>query len=265
MKKTISIFLCLVLLACLPGTCMATETDLTQYAIANGIVKASSFDDITAPCSGTLLSFDWEPGDTVEAGTAMFEMMTTNIYAPEDGIVRWLFAEQGDSADSAMATYGAVLALQPSARQRMHCTYSDAADYEENKHLHVGDMLYFKTSKEKGTGIVIATAGDSYEVEILTGTFDADKKMDLYKDVGYDSDDKVGSGVAEVIDIAPRVHNHQMHVERLAGVLLYMFDDGLSKRYVWHEDAVHNVDMQPVALAGVEHLDVALKVAEIST
>ncbi len=194
MKKTISIFLCLVLLACLPGTCMATETDLTQYAIANGIVKASSFDDITAPCSGTLLSFDWEPGDTVEAGTAMFEMMTTNIYAPEDGIVRWLFAEQGDSADSAMATYGAVLALQPSARQRMHCTYSDAADYEENKHLHVGDMLYFKTSKEKGTGIVIATAGDSYEVEILTGTFDADKKMDLYKDVGYDSDDKVGSG-----------------------------------------------------------------------
>ena len=194
MKKLIPVILCLVLLVCLPGTRAAAETDLTQYAIANGVVRASAFDDITAPCSGTLLTFDWEAGDTVDAGTAMFEMMTTNICAPEDGTVRYLFAEQGDSADSAMATYGAVLALEPSARQRMHCTYEDAADYEENKHLHIGDVLYFKSSSEKGSGVVIAAAGDNYEVEILTGSFDADKKMDLYKDSGYRSHDKVGKG-----------------------------------------------------------------------
>ena len=194
MKKLIPVIMCLVLLVCLPGTRAAAETDLTQYAIANGVVRASAFDDITAPCSGTLLTFDWEAGDTVDAGTAMFEMMTTNICAPEDGTVRYLFAEQGDSADSAMATYGAVLALEPSARQRMHCTYEDAADYEENKHLHIGDVLYFKSSSEKGSGVVIAAAGDNYEVEILTGSFDADKKMDLYKDSGYRSHDKVGKG-----------------------------------------------------------------------
>ena len=194
MKKIIPFILCLVLLVCLPGTRAAAETDLTQYAIANGIVRASAFDDITAPCSGTLLPFDWEAGDTVNAGTALFEMMTTNIYAPEDGTVRYLFAEQGDSADSVMATYGAVLALEPSARQRMHCDYTDAADYEENKHLHIGDTLYFKTSSEKGSGVVIAAVGDSYEVEIVSGNFDADKKMDLYKDSGYRSHDKVGKG-----------------------------------------------------------------------
>ena len=194
MKKLIPVIMCLVLLVCLPGTRAAAETDLTQYAIANGVVRASAFDDITAPCSGTLLTFDWEAGDTVDAGTAMFEMMTTNICAPEDGTVRYIFAEQGDSADSAMATYGAVLALEPSARQRMHCTYEDAADYEENKHLHIGDVLYFKSSSEKGSGVVIAAAGDNYEVEILTGSFDADKKMDLYKDSGYRSHDKVGKG-----------------------------------------------------------------------
>ena len=194
MKKFIPLILCLVLLVCLPGTSAAADTDLTKYAIANGVVKASAFDDITAPCSGTLLPFDWDPGDTVDAGSAMFEMMTTDICAPEDGTVRYLFAEQGDSADSVMATYGAILALEPSARQRMHCDYTDAADYEENKHLHIGDTLYFKSSKEKGTGVVIAAAGDNYEVEILTGTFDADKKMDLYKDSGYGSHDKVGKG-----------------------------------------------------------------------
>ena len=194
MKKLIPVIMCLVLLVCLPGTRAAAETDLTQYAIANGVVRASAFDDITAPCSGTLLTFDWEAGDTVDAGTAMFEMMTTNICAPEDGTVRYLFVEQGDSADSAMATYCAVLALEPSARQRMHCTYEDAADYEENKHLHIGDVLYFKSSSEKGSGVVIAAAGDNYEVEILTGSFDEEKKMDLYKDSGYRSHDKVGKG-----------------------------------------------------------------------
>ena len=36
MKKLIPLILCLVLLVCLPGTSAAAETDLTQYAIANG-------------------------------------------------------------------------------------------------------------------------------------------------------------------------------------------------------------------------------------
>lgn len=194
MKKIIPIVLCLVLLACHPGMAAAEEPDLTQYAIANGVVCAAAFDDITAQCSGTLLPFDWEPGDTVEAGTAMFEMMTTNICAPEDGTVRYLFAEKGDSADSTMATYGAVLAMEPAARHRIRCTNSGAADYEENKHLHVGDTLYFKSGKEKGTGTVIAVSDNDYEVEILTGIFDADKSLDLYKDSGYSSHDKVGTG-----------------------------------------------------------------------
>ena len=178
-------------LLCLPA---GAETDLSGYAIANGTVQAAAFDDITAPCSGTLLPFDWDAGDRVEAGEPMFRLMTTAITAPEDGTVRALFAAEGESADSAMMTYGAVLALEPAAGARIRASYKGAANYEENRHLHVGDKLYFKAGKEKGTAAVIATSGSSYEAEILTGKFDSGKVLDLYKAPGYGSHDKVGTG-----------------------------------------------------------------------
>ena len=203
MRKMIPFLIALALVAGLSVPAAAAETDLTQYAIANGMVQASDYDDLTAPCSGTILPFDWEAGDSVEAGAEMFRLMTTNVYAPEDGTVGYLFAEEGDSADAATASYGAVLALQPALRQRMHCTYSGAADFEENKHLHIGDTLYFKSSKEKGTGTVIATGGDSYELEITTGSFDAGKTLNLYRDAACGADDKVGSGKVYYRDDIP--------------------------------------------------------------
>ncbi len=193
-KRTLIISLAAVLLASFFIAPASAETDLSQCAIANGTVQAVSFEDVTAPCSGTLLSFDLDQGDVVEAGTPLFELMTIEIHAPEDGTVGYLFAAEGDNADSVMASYGAVLALQPSVAQRLHCTYQDAANYEENKHLHVGDVLYFKSGDEKGSGTVIFVSDDSYEVEITSGTFKKGKIVDLYKDPQYGSHDKVGKG-----------------------------------------------------------------------
>ncbi len=203
MKKIGLFLMMLSMLVCMSVSASAENVDLTQYSIANGLVQASDYDDMTAPCSGTLLPFDWEAGDNANAGETLFEMMTASVYAPEDGTVGYLFAAAGDSADAATATYGAVLALQPSLRQRMHCSYSGAADYEENRHLHVGDELYFKSGKEKGTGTVISAGGDAYEVEITSGSFDAGKTMSLYKDAGYGSEEKVGSGKVYYRDDVP--------------------------------------------------------------
>ena len=194
MKKMLTLALCLVLLAACLGIPAAADTDLSRYAIANGTVQASSFDDVTAPCSGTLLSFDLEPGDTVEAGAPLFELMTVDIRAPEDGTVGYLFAEEGDDADAVMATYGAVLALQPAIGQRMHCSYKDASDHEENKHVHVGETLYFKSGSNKGSGIVIYVAGDTYEVEILSGAFKKNKSLELFRNERCYERDKVGKG-----------------------------------------------------------------------
>ena len=203
MKKILFFIITLSFLVGLPVSASAAEPDLTKYSIANGVVQSSDYDDLTAPSSGTLLPFDWEAGDTVTTGDTLFEIMTQNLYAPEDGTVGYLFVEAGDSADAVTATYGAVLALQPAARQRMHCSYSGAADYEENRHLHIGDKLFFKAGNEKGTGTVISTVGDNYEVEITSGSFDSGKTLTLFKDSAYGNDDKVGSGKVYYRDDIP--------------------------------------------------------------
>ena len=163
-------------------------------SITDGIVTAVEFEDITAPCSGTLYSFDLNAGDTVSAGDLLFELLTISVAAPEDGTVRYLFAGEGDSADAAMRTYGAVLAMEPTLNLRLSCTYSGAADYEDCKHMHIGDILYFKYDKEKGTGVVISTADNAYEVEVLSGKFDSGKSLELYKDNDYAYDNRVGTG-----------------------------------------------------------------------
>ena len=194
MKKGILFLLVLSLVLGAAGTAAFAETDLTAYSVANGVVTASVFDDVTAPCSGTLRSFTLEAGDPVQAGDVLFSMLTTAVAAPEDGTVRYLFARQGDSADAATAVYGAVAALEPAGRQRLACTYAGAADYDDCRHLHIGEVLYFKLDKEKGTGVVIAAGEDAYEVEILTGEFDSGKQMDLFKNSDYSYEDKVGSG-----------------------------------------------------------------------
>jgi hypothetical protein len=73
----------------------------------------------------------------------------------------------------------------------------------------------------------------------------------------------IGTGIVEVMHIAAGVLNHQVHIEWLSGVFLDVFDDGLTEGDVGHKNAVHHVDMEPVALRCIEHLDVALKVAKV--
>ncbi len=194
MKKPISFVLAAILGIWGTFTAAAAETDLSAYSITDGVVAAVEFRDITAPCSGTLLSFDLEAGDTAEEGDLLFEMLTASVTAPEDGTVRYLFAEDGDSADSAVSTYGAVLAMEPERKQRLECTYSGAADYEDCKQVHIGEILYFKLSKEKGSAVVTSVNDKDYEAEILSGTFDTGKSVELYRNEDYNSDHRVGSG-----------------------------------------------------------------------
>ena len=195
MKKALMILLCAALLAAPLSAPAAAETDLTAYAIANGSVQAARFKDVTAPCSGTLLPFDWSVGDTVDKDAILFQMMTARVTAPEDGTVRGLFVGAGESADAAMSTYGAVAALEPARLDRMHASYRTAPNEEDCRHVHVGQPLWFRYGGEYGTGVVVAVSGESYEVEILTGKYDIDDNITLYKADTYDYHDRVGEGI----------------------------------------------------------------------
>ena len=194
MKRITSFLGCAVLLATLLTVPASAETDLSAYSISNGIVQAVAFEDVTAPCSGTLLPFDWSVGDRVDAGTAMFRMMTTRVTAPEDGTVSALFVETGESADAAMATYGAAAALDPAHLQRIRASSHTAYESQDCLHVCVGQPLWFKFGADEGTGVVVAVREKNFEVEILTGDFNIGRTFGLYKDENYAYNSRVGEG-----------------------------------------------------------------------
>ncbi|MGN0778399.1 MAG: HlyD family efflux transporter periplasmic adaptor subunit [Aristaeellaceae bacterium] len=194
MKK----YLALLLLVTMLFSCAQAAPALEDCSIANGNVTAASFVDVTAPFSGTLASFDLSAGDAVQAGETLFTMLTTTLYAPEAGTVQALFAGEGDDASAVMTRYGAVAVLEPAQSQRINASTTGAYNKEANRTLHVGEMLYFRSSKtdqEEGWGRVIAVDGSNYVVDILSGSFDMKESLTLYRNDGYANKDSVGRGV----------------------------------------------------------------------
>ena len=195
MKKLAAILLLTSMLFTLPAL---AETDLNQYNIANGNVTATHFIDVVAPCSGTLESFDLNAGDSVSVGSTLFTMQVNTLYASEDGIVGAIYAQPGDDAQLVMNRYGAVLALEGNVRQQLTATTTGAYNDDKNRTIHVGETLYFKSSKtngDEGSGRVVAVSGSNYVVDILSGSFDSKSTMTLYRSSNRNNKDNVGKGI----------------------------------------------------------------------
>ena len=175
----------------------AAETDLSGYTIASGNVAAVTFEDLTAPWSGTLLPFDWAAGDPAGENETMFVMRTETLFAPEKGTVEEVFAADGDDAAAVLQRYGALISMQGENADRIQATTAGTFLKKENKVLRVGETLYFKSDKsghEEGSGRVIAVSGTGYTVEIQKGVFEMGETLNLFRKDDYSSDSKVGSG-----------------------------------------------------------------------
>lgn len=99
MKKLFCLLMTLCMMAAVPA--LAAE-DLTGRPLADGVVTAVNYVDVTAPMSGTLTAFDLTAGDAVEAGQTLMGFVTTGIYATEDATVKAVYASEGDDATAAM-------------------------------------------------------------------------------------------------------------------------------------------------------------------
>ena len=189
-------FILLTVLCCLCAAAQA-DMDLSGYSIASGNVSAVGFEDLLAPWSGTLLPYDLSVGDRVSAGDVLFRMRTEPLYAPESGTVGQVFVRPGDDAAAVMNRYGALLTLEGECPDRIQATTAAPNVKKENKVLHVGEKLFFrsdKTGREEGTGQVIAISGQSFLAEILTGEFEIGESFALYRSKSYTNSEKVGSG-----------------------------------------------------------------------
>ena len=194
MKKWMSLVMLLCLLAATPAL---ADQDLTGRPVADGVVAATKFLDVTAPFSGTLASFDLDSGDAVQAGDILMRYITADVYATEAGTVKAIFAGEGEDAAAAVARYGAVVGIEPDVSWQVAATTSGANNNNDNKVLHLGETLYFKTNGNngsEGTGRVVLVKDDAYTVDVLTGDFDVKDDVTLYRRDNYTTDSCVGKG-----------------------------------------------------------------------
>ena len=161
---------------------------------AEGIVIAPKTEKITAPYSGTLLPTEIRTGDVISAGEMLFTMDENPVYAREGGTVTAVFAKPGDDAAGIVSRYGGLAIIEPEHPRFIAASTREAYNDPENKWLKAGETLYLKKGNDKGTGRVTVVEGSSYQVEILTGTFDVDDTVTCYRDSSFSNDSSVGKG-----------------------------------------------------------------------
>lgn len=191
MKKLISALAAAVLLAgCAPA--LAQEFD--------GTVTAGETVTLTAPYGGVIKRMDLREGALLSVGDPVVVMDTTRVLASEDGTIRGLNAQEGDSAE------GTVLYLSPVDRYVISASLSYAYESPATTYVTLGEKVYMKCASDgshKAEGIITAVNGSSYTVEATAGELYLEETVYIYRTQDYYWRERIGSGtVARMADIA---------------------------------------------------------------
>lgn len=170
----------------------------------DGQIEAVRTKTITAPFGGLVGDFSVREGDLLEAGKEMFSISTTPVYADFDGKVTGVFAQPGDSAASVISRYQALCYLEREELYTADCTTSGADSDNEDKIIHVGEIVYLKSSNDKdrtGVARITGVEGRSYTIEVISEKdMRLNEQIKVYRDEDHNSDDCIGSGRLKRID-----------------------------------------------------------------
>lgn len=201
-KKLISLVLCLLMLAPL----CAAGAEETAVSTANATVDAANTVQLTAPFAGVLLPYDWNGGERISSGDVVLEMDTNKLYAPADGALQGVFAEEGDLCEDVIAQYGKIANIEKPETLVISATTSGRYNSDENKELHVGSTIYVEQTDDTdntGEGRITALNGNAYSVELTAGEFVEGDQVKLYRDEKMGSKTCIGSGtLVRGLDVA---------------------------------------------------------------
>lgn len=193
-------FACILAALTLMGGAACAEEALRL----DGEIRAGQTKSITAPYGGIVLDYTAQAGDEAEAGSALFAIDTTKIYADFDGTVRAVFAEAGDSAAYAQERYGALAYVERETLYIGECTSSGAASDNENKIVHPGEQVYIRSSNDssrKGEAVVTSVSGKGYALEVTReGDLRVNEQIKVYRESDFASDSCIGSGKLTRVD-----------------------------------------------------------------
>ena len=136
----------------------------------NGMLEPAKAEIIKAPMSGSVLECPAEAGDLLKAGEELLVIDTVRIYAPCDGVIAGLRAEEGDRLSVVQAFYGAAMYVEPASVYMISASTTNAYDSNANRMIHVGEKVYLTSVNNysrTGEGIVTSVTGENYTVEVL--------------------------------------------------------------------------------------------------
>ena len=215
MKRGIFALLLTLALMCSPA--------LAQLAL-DGSVVAGGEETVRAPFGGVIEEIKVRAGDLVNLGDPVASIVTTRVYAPQDGTVASICAQPGDSAESIIARYGAVLYIEPVNRYTVQASTEKAYNSSGTKYVHMGEKVYLSCTKDgshRGTARVTKVEAaeegglTNYTLEVTGGDFYIGETVGVFRSADYASASRIGRGTVgqtEAVAVAGEGSILKLHV-----------------------------------------------------
>lgn len=170
----------------------------------DGVIEAAKRQTVLAPHSGLVGDFSTRAGDELDAGDALFTISAQKVYADFDGTITGVFAQPGDSAASVQERYGALGYLERDTLYEADCSTTGAASDNENKIVHVGEIVYIRSESNNdrtGRAIVTGVEGKNYTLEVLSHeNIRISEDIEVFRDEHFRNSSCIGKGDIRRVD-----------------------------------------------------------------
>ncbi len=198
MKRIASVLIAVLIIACMAPALAETAFD--------GVVVASDSVPVEAPFGAMLEKLYVREGDMIYAGDPIVDLRATGVFAPCDGTVSAVFAQEGDTLDSVKSIYGGVIYIEPVHRYLVSASTAKAYSASETKMVHIGETVYLSCAQDGShTGpAIISAIGEAdesgnteYTLEVTGGDFYIGETVDVYRSADLTSSSRLGRGTVK--------------------------------------------------------------------
>ena len=151
---------------------------------------------VKAPATGELDPFTLRAGDVLKAGDTLFAIQPQTVYADADGVVAAVYVSSGDAAAGAVNRYGAVMHIDYTDRYQFTGSASGSRNTVENRDLHVGTPVYFRSDDKENTadGIITQVDSRSFTAQVIGGDLDFTERVDVFRLPDYKESSLLSEG-----------------------------------------------------------------------
>lgn len=184
------------------GLCLAIILGLCGASADSwsGSVEALETVYVTAPAKGILEALALETGAAAEEGETVGSVRMEKVFAPFDGTVTVLEAEEGGEVS------GTVLEITPVSLFTVSCTVSGAAKTPENAVVHIGETLWIRCMADRthwAEAKVVSVSGSEFTAETVAGELYIGEAVFLYRNEDCLAGSRVGKGTVTARDPLP--------------------------------------------------------------